>query len=196
MRLRCFHLSPAAEAVPDRLIFVIPEMDRVVDPAFLARVSEVSMEQVRAMRAECTDLENGASYIRRLAQGWLDLLSEESKRRSEGGGGSLSELVEGLANMMSEGVRAPGSGRVDQQLEPPDHVVEPLTDVLDAVIGPSVVAGIAELTDAELADALNGIQNFEEQLSSSRRALHGAIDSLNHELARRIAAGDAPARPA
>ncbi|MDG1367461.1 MAG: hypothetical protein P8P85_10420, partial [Acidimicrobiales bacterium] len=68
---------------------MIPEMDRVVDPGLLFCGSEASMEQVRAMRAECTDLENGASYIRRLAQGWLDLLSEESKRRSEGGGGSL-----------------------------------------------------------------------------------------------------------
>ena len=171
-------------------------MDRVVDPGLLFCGSEASMEQVRAMRAECTDLENGASYNRHLPQGWLDLLSEKSKPRSEGGGGSRSELVEGLANMMSEGVRAPGSGRVDQQLEPPDHVVRPLTDVLDAVIGPSVVAGIAELPDAELADALGGIQNFEEQLSSSRLALHSAIDSLNHEFARRIAADHVPARPA
>lgn len=195
-RSRCFRPFPAAEAVPGRLHAVIPELDRVVDPAYLARVAEAPIEQIRAMRAECTDLENGASYVRRLAQGRLDLLAEETKRRSEGGGGSLSELVDGLADMMSDGVRAPGSGRVDQQLDPPDHVVGPLSDVLDGVVGPSIVTAVAELTDTELADALTGIRHFEEQLSSARRTLHGAIDSLNNELARRIAAGDAPAGPA
>ena len=50
----------------------------------------------------------------------------------------LPTLVESLADMMGEGVRAPCSGRVDQELDPPDHVVAPLSDVLDRVAGPSV----------------------------------------------------------
>lgn len=175
---------------------MIPELDRVLDPTYLANVAVAPIDQIRAMRAECTDLENGASYVRRLAQGRLDLLAEETKRRAEGGGGNLHDLVEGLADMMSDGVRAPGSGRIDQQLDPPDHIVAPLSDALDGVVGPSIVTAVAELDDDALAGALTGIRHFEEQLSSARRTLHGAIDSLNNELARRIADGEAPAGPA
>lgn len=168
----------------------------MLDPTYLAGIADAPTDQIRAMRAECTDLENGASYVRRLAQGRLDLLAEETKRRAEGGGGNLHDLVEGLADMMSDGVRAPGSGRVDQQLDPPDHVVAPLSDALDAVVGPAVVTAVADLEDDELRRALTGIRHFEDQLSTARRTLHGAIDSLNTELARRIAAGEAPAGPA
>lgn len=175
---------------------MIPELDRVLDPAYLAALSDAPIERVRAMRAECTDLENGASYVRRLAQGRLDLLAEETKRRADGGGGDLGALVEGLADMMGEGVRAPCSGRVDQELDPPDHVVAPLSDVLDGVAGPAIVTSVAELSDDELARALSSVRTFEEQLSTARRTLHGAIDSLNNELARRIASGEAPAGPA
>ena len=73
---------------------MIPELDRVVDPAYLARVAEAPIEQIRAMRAECTDLENGASYVRRLAQGRLDLLAEETISEAE------NKLI--LASLISE----------------------------------------------------------------------------------------------
>ena len=81
---------------------MIPELERVVDPSYLVGVAEAPIEQIRSMRAECAELENGTSFVRRLAQGRLDLLAEETKRRSEGAGGNLSELVEVLADMMSE----------------------------------------------------------------------------------------------
>lgn len=174
---------------------MIPELERVVDPAYVVGVAEAPIERIRAMRAECAELENGTSYVRRLAQGRLDLLAEETRRRSEGGGGNLGELVAGLADLMSERVRSSVSGRVDPQLEPPDHVVDPLCTVLDAVVGAPIVSAVAELTDTELADALDGIQHFEVELSHIRRSLHSVIDSLNNELARRISASDSPAGP-
>ena len=172
-----------------------PELERVVDPSYLVGVAEAPIEQIRSMRAECAELENGTSFVRRLAQGRLDLLAEETKRRSEGAGGNLSELVEGLADMMSERVRSSISGRADSQLDPPDHVVGPLCVVLDAVVGASIVTAVAELTDVELADSLRGVQHFEVELSHLRRSLHGVIDGLNNELVHRISEGGAPAGP-
>ncbi|MEM8705970.1 MAG: hypothetical protein AAGE98_05900 [Actinomycetota bacterium] len=174
---------------------MIPELQRVLEPTYLAGVADAPIEQIRAMRSECSDLENGASYVRRLAQGRLDLLAEETKRRAEGGGGSLTELVDGLADMLSEGVRAPGSGRIDQELDPPESVVAPLTEVLDAKVGPSVVTAVADLGDDALSAAVIALRDFEEELSGARRSLHGTIDSLNNELARRIAGGESPASP-
>ena len=127
--------------------------------------------------------------------GRLDLLGEEATRRADGAGGNLEELVSGLADLMSEGVRAAGSGRLDQQLDPPEAVVGPLTAALDARVGPSVIMAVAELGDDELSAARQALQDFEEELSSARRSLHRAIDVLNAELARRIALGESSASP-
>ena len=175
---------------------MIPDLDRILDPTYLAGVTEAPAEHVRTMRLECADLENGVSYVRRLAQGRLDLLAEESRRRAEGGGGDLSGLVAGLAEMLSDGVRGPASGRVDQQLDPPDHVVGPLSEVLDTAVGPSVVSRVDEIDDAALSEAITALRDFEDRLSRVRQALHSAIDSLNNELAARIVGGDAATDPA
>ncbi len=174
---------------------MIRDLQRVLEPSYVGGLTDASIEQIRAMRAECAELENGTSFVRRLAQGRLDLLGEEAKRRADGAGGNLGELVSGLADLMSEGVRAAGSGRLDQELDPPEAVVGPLTAALDARVGPSVIMAVAELGDNELAAARQALQDFEEELSSARRSLHRAIDVLNAELARRIALGESSASP-
>jgi hypothetical protein len=164
---------------------VIRDLQRVLEPSYVGGLADAPIEQIRAMRAECTELENGASFVRRLAQGRLDLLGEEATRRADGAGGNLGELVSGLADLMSESVRAAGSGRLDQELDPPEAVR----------VGPSVIMAVAELDDDELSAARQALQDFEEELSSTRRSLHRAIDVLNAELARRIALGESSASP-
>ncbi|MEZ5246647.1 MAG: hypothetical protein R2707_16225 [Acidimicrobiales bacterium] len=175
---------------------MIPDLQRVLEPGYLAGLGEASTDDLRVMRAECTDLENGVSYVRRLAQGRLDVIVAETKQRAEGGGGDLADLVARLPELLSDGVRAPGSGRVDQELDPPDSVVEPLSALLDRAVSPSIMTEVAVLGADELSAAVIALRNFEEQLSTSRRSLHHTIDSLNDELARRIAAGEAPTAPA
>ena len=174
---------------------MIPELQRVLHPTYLAGLVDIPTDRLRAMRAECADLENGASYVRRLAQGRLDLMLEETKRRAVGGGGDLGDLVDRLPEFLAEGVRGPGSGRVEHELDPPDHVVHPLTAELDAVVGQAVVLAVVELGDDELSAAVIALRQFEDNLSTSRRALHASMDSLNDELARRIVAGEVPATP-
>ncbi len=174
---------------------MIPDLHGVQQPTYLAGVNDVGTDDLRAMRRRCTDLENGVSYVRRMAQGRLDVLAAEVERRADGGGGDLADIVARLPELLSDGVRAPGSGRVDQDLDPPDDVVLPLTELLDKAAGPSVLAELAHVADNELAVAINALRDFEESLSTSRRSLHSTIDSLNDELARRIAAGETPATP-
>ena len=175
---------------------MIPDLQRVLAPGYLAALQDVNTVELRKMRAECTDLENGVSYVRRLAQGRLDVIAAEIQRRADGGGGNLADLVARLPELLSDGVRAAGSGRVDQDLDPPDSVVVPLNDVLDGVVGPNVMTEVAALGDDELSAAIIALRNFEESLSTSRRSLHNTIDTLNDELARRIAAGESPTTPA
>lgn len=175
---------------------MIPDLQRVLEPGYLAGIGAAATGELRAMRAECTDLENGVSYVRRLAQGRLDVIVAETQRRADGAGGDLADLVARLPELLSDGVRAPGSGRVDQELDPPEHVIDPLNEVLDRSVGPSIMTEVAELGIDELSAAVIALRDFEEQLSTSRRSLHRTIDALNDELARRIAAGEAPTTPA
>lgn len=175
---------------------MIPDLQRVLESDYLTGLADTDTSDLRAMRAKCTDLENGVSYVRRMAQGRLDVIVAETKRRAEGGGGDLADLVARLPELLSDGVRGAGSGRVDQELDPPDAVVVPLTELLDRVAGTSLMAEVAHLGSDDIAASVIALRNFEEELSTSRRALHHTIDALNGELARRIAAGEAPASSA
>jgi hypothetical protein len=169
---------------------MIPELQRVFDPSYLAGIGDVSIDELRAMRAECADLENGVSFVRRVAQGRLDLIVAEGTRRAKGDGGDLAELVASLPELLSDGVRAPASGRMSADIDPPEHVVGPLTERLDAVMAQSALSTLDEMPDDDLTTAAHGLLHFEDELSTSRRTVHSLIDSLNDELARRIASGD------
>lgn len=171
---------------------MIPDLQRVLEPDYLAGLGEMATDELRAKRSACTDLENGVSFVRRVAQARLDVIVAETDRRADGGGGDLGDLVARLPELLSDGVRAPGSGRVDQDLDPPEHVVDPLTAVLDKVVGPSIMTEVAELGDDGLSAAIIALRNHEEQLSDGRQKLHVAIDALNDEIARRISEGEAP----
>ena len=82
---------------------MISDLQRVLDPAYLAGLVASSTDDLRTMRAECADLENGLSFVRRLAQGRLDVLAAETERRANGGGGDLAEII---AMSVPEGVEA------------------------------------------------------------------------------------------
>ena len=84
---------------------MIRDLQRVLEPSYVGGLADAPIEQIRAMRAECTELENGASFVRRLAQGRLDLLSEEATRRADGAGGSPSHMP-----ALRVAPTAPGSG--------------------------------------------------------------------------------------
>ena len=170
---------------------MIPDLRRVLDPAYLARLGDVSTDDLRSMRSECADLENGVSYVRRVAQGRLDLIAAEGQRRSDGNGGDLADLVASLPELLSDGVRAPASGRMSDDIDPPEHVVGPLVEHLDSVVPQSTLSSLADMAAADVADAARALRDFEDELSTARRTLHSSIDSLNDELARRIASGEA-----
>lgn len=172
---------------------MIPDLDRVVDSSYLAGLADRSTEDLRRMRAECTDLENGLSYVRRLAQGRLDLMVAEQGRRSSGSGGNAADLVAQLPDLLSEGVRGEGSGRVNGDLEPPEEVVGPLTERLDSVVGPGAITGLPDLEDTALSAGIAALRDFEARLSETRRSVHSTVDSINDELAQRYRTGETPA---
>lgn len=165
-----------------------PELDEVGAPTYLAELERRTTDDLRAMRRHCADLENSVSFVRRLAQGRLDLIS------GAGDSDNIADLVARLPQLLGEGVRGSGSGRLaeEMEVEPPMELVEPLLDRLDEAAGPSLISDLADLDAAGRAEAKTALKGVEDDLSKARQLLHGTIDRLNDELARRYQSGESP----
>ena len=88
-------------------------VDEVFDPSYLADLGDLSLNDLRAKRQVCAELETDLSYLRRLAQARVDLILAELERRHLG----LSEpapeaLVDQLPQILSDHTHAAGLGRL------------------------------------------------------------------------------------
>jgi hypothetical protein len=171
----------------------IPELDRVLDNAYVGDLESRSIEEIRAMRAESQAVETGLSYVRRLAQGRLDIVAADLRRRREGGDPpDLHSLVEHLPEILGEHVHAAGVGRLPTLMAPrDDEVTRQLTARLDAIVDANVLGALDQLDDDEALALTNQLADLERQVSERRQALFTRIDALQAELTRRYKTGEA-----
>ncbi len=161
------------------------DLDRVLAADYLGDVATLDTDDLKAKRADGQDVEGKLSFLRRLVQGRLDIVSSERERRANGQGASdLSELVERLPQILADRVRAPGPGRMPTNLVPPDDA--DLTVELDAVSGPHVLGSLPEMSDEDLSRLSAGLETLEQRVSAQRKAVFGVIDTVQAELARRF----------
>lgn len=170
-------------------------MDRklahVTDPAYLEGITELPIERVREMRAECQAIENTLSYVRRLAQGRLDIVGAELERRRAGGDPrDLSDLIGRLPDILADRGHGSGLPRPPQDLSTQDLAAELVADI-DKILSPAQVGSVADLSDAELAEARDRLDEYERRTSANRRAMHNVIEALQAEIARRYRSGEA-----
>lgn len=165
-------------------------IEALLDPGFAADVSSLSMEEVRAKRAQCQEVESALSYLRRLAQGRLDIVLADVQRRQSGGDSSLSGLVDNLKDILAEKVHAPGLGRLATDFDP-GPVSDELQIELDAVVAPDALSMLPEMTDDAVADIAESLGAMERDISSRRRKLHELIDIFQDEIVRRYKSGEA-----
>lgn len=153
-------------------------------------VTTLSMDELRAKRAESQAIETGLSYLRRLAQGRLDIVAAEQRRRTEGGDPVDAEgLVASLSDILGDHLIAPGNGRLPQLLSPNLEAFD--TGALDAIAGPNRIANLGECSDDDLADLVEKLSAFEAEVSAERRTLFATIDALQAEITRRYKTGEA-----
>lgn len=164
-------------------------IERLYAAGYLDRLEERPIEEVRAMRAECQDVETGLSYLRRVVQGRLDIVAAEVERRRSGAEpGDVASLIEALPEILGDHLRAPGAGRlpvsfgqgrVDPELEAEiEAAVEDFDD-------------LASIDDAELAAGRERLAALEHKISTRRRSLFDRIDALQAEITRRYRTGEA-----
>ncbi len=152
-------------------------------------LAELSIEDVRARRAACQQVETQLSYVRRLAQGRLDIVASQIKSRREGTQGDRT-LVEELTEALSDRITAPGFGHLPLVLEPGE--VDPeLLAALDRAAPPSQVSSPDSMSDDELRHVADALATLERDISDRRRAMFGRIDALQEEIVRRYRSGEA-----
>ena len=162
------------------------DLERLLDPGYLEDLSARDATELRAMRAEAQHIEAKLSYLRRLVQGRLDIVSAELERRAAGAApGDLSALVDLLPQILADRGRAPGPGRLPTNLVPPDD--EDLTDELDRAAN---LGSLPDLSVEQLEEVSERLKALEGTVSRQRRALFAVIDSGQAELATRYEHGD------
>jgi hypothetical protein len=170
---------------------VSSQLDRILGLEYLGELERRAMTDVRAMRAECQEIETGLSYLRRLVQGRLDIVGAELQRRRDGAEpGDLSELISQLPEILSDRTRAPGLGRLPQLLAPGEIDPE-FTAQLDGIMGDHDLETLPGLDDDELNHVREQLESLEREVSDRRRQLFDKIDTLQAEITRRYRTGEA-----
>ncbi len=158
-------------------------------PDLLEGLAELPIEEVRARRAVCQEVETQLSYVRRLAQGRLDIVASKIKARREGTQGDRT-LVEELTEALSDRITAPGFGHLPMVLEPGDIDPELLAS-LDRAAPPSLVTSPDSMGEDELRQVADALAALERDISDRRRAMFDRIDAFQAEIVRRYRTGEA-----
>ncbi|HWM01500.1 MAG TPA: aerial mycelium formation protein [Actinophytocola sp.] len=163
-------------------------IDRVLAPDYVAHLTQLELDEVRARRDDAAQEETDLSYLRRLLHGRIDIVRAEQKRRAEGGS---SSVVERLAEILADNAvgQAPaGSGR-HQPLEP--SRAEAHRRHVEALVSDADLSDVASLPDERLDLALRTYVGEEASVSQRRREVQIVVDRLNDEIATRYRAGSA-----
>jgi hypothetical protein len=167
------------------------DLAALLDPSYLGDLPARSMDDVRAMRAECQEVETGLSLLRRLVQGRLDIVGLELTRRAEGGDpADLPDLIARLPAVLSDRTRAPGVGRLPQMMTPGEMPPE-LEAELDGIVGDGHLADLPSVADSELRGMAEQLEAFEHKVSGHRQTLFDRLDALQAEITRRYKDGEA-----
>jgi len=166
-------------------------LSQVLDPAYVAGIESMSTDEVRACRRECTEVETALSYVRRLAQGHLDILVADLQRRAVGDASpEVSDMVNQLSEILSSGPsRSPGAGRLPTILAP--DLDEAMIGELEAALADLTIGDLASMSDAEAIALGERLRDFERKVSRDRRALHEHMALFEADIVRRYKHGEA-----
>ena len=168
------------------------DLDRLLQPDYLGELQGRSIEEIRAMREECRKAEDGLSYVRRQAQGRLDIVASELQRRAEGKGPSdAGDIVDHLPEILGHGVLSSGNltDVRTTSLEPPVDTGHLIVE-LEGILHVSSLTGLGQITDDELRQLVDRLTEYERTVSDRRRALHDRLDALQAEIVRRYKTGE------
>lgn len=156
---------------------------------YLADLGSRSLAELRSMRESCLLLETELSYVRRLLQGRMDIVSDELVRRRRGETSTPADLVARLPGILADGPsNQPRGNRLVRMLRPAEETR--IEASVEGLLG-FPLGAIAESTEADVDSALGRLREGEREVSGQRRGVHNRLDAINAEVARRYGAGEA-----
>ena len=163
-------------------------IDRVLAEDFLDGMTAMSLAELRAHRDDAEQEEADTSYLRRLVQGRIDILSAELGRREGSGSGSLlADLPQILGETSPRGAPR-GLGR-HSNVEP-SRADEHRRHV-ESIVADVDLSDVGARTDDELRTALGVFEREEADLSEKRRRIFAVLDVCSAEITRRYRDGEA-----
>lgn len=164
--------------------------ERIGDPTYLEGLADKPIDELRAMREECREAENEASFERRLCQGRIEILRAEIERR--GGGEGAGDLIARLPKILG-GERAQSEGPLPARA--PNFSIPRSADVarrrVEEIVGEQTLARLPEIDDEELRQIVESLIEYEADLSKRRKDVQTVMDSVQEEIVRRYASGEA-----
>ena len=164
-------------------------IDRVLADDFLAGITTLEMAELRTRRDDAEQEAVDASYLRRLVQGRIDILTAELARRS--GGPDSGSLIDDLPQILAEsGERAAPHGMGRHDVTEPSRADEHRRYV-EGLVADVDLSDVSARTDDELRAALEVFQREEAELSAKRNQVHAVLDRFRKEVTRRYRDGEA-----
>ncbi|MCB0973170.1 MAG: aerial mycelium formation protein [Actinobacteria bacterium] len=160
-------------------------IDRVTADDYVVDVDTLDEPELRAKRNEAVELETEYSYVRRLAQGRIEILKAEQDRRRRGG--SLQELIDRLPDILADSTPtrpAPARARVVEMFAP--DKLSGYQRGLEVLVEDDALMRLPDLSENEIDERLELLRSLEAEVSSVRAQLHVVIDVLTTAITRRF----------
>jgi len=143
----------------------------------------MTLDELRARRVELQRVDDAVSYVRRVAQGRADLARDALERSSDDGEPTpvyiRDDLPAGLRSVLADRLLAAGDRPPRPAEDFSDH---PLNTELDSLCARHGFSRLDELDRRGLADLVAALDEFEQRVSSQRRAVFSELDELTEEL--------------
>ena len=164
-------------------------LDHLLDDFEPGIISQLDIGELRARRDRCQETETGLSLGRRLAQGRLDIVMAESQRRAGDAAGS-DDLLTLLPEVLAQHTRGGGTPRPVRDTELPAFT-DDISAALDEILPAEQLPHLDDLEAARLAEIIESLREFEQQVSRKRHEVHRIIDDLQEEIVGRYRSGAA-----
>lgn len=171
---------------------MIPTLDELLAEDALADLRTRPIAELRALRSRCAAAESDVSFVRRIAQGRLDIVGHEVQRRTAGGPpADLNDILFDLPDILADPVTGGAPSGRSLAVNAPGSVAVELVDRLDATASPNDLSTVGGIDDDRLQVLFERIRTAEVEVSTVRRRLHQRIDDLQAEIGRRYRDGEA-----
>jgi hypothetical protein len=161
-------------------------IDKVLASNYLEGIEQLPLDEIRALRDDAGQEETDLSYLRRLLQGRIDIVTAELGRR---GGGDESGLVGNLPRILADASRSESRGMGRHQVSEPSNTGS--TRRAEEQLASMDVTDLESHDDDEVRALLEDIRATETDISARRRAVQGVFDAASAEITKRYRDGRA-----